>query len=67
MSDLDNRACCVCHEPCENNPASPGKRWSWGPGGMNCHFECEAEFIVRFPGLAPTDHRPRGPQKRQAR
>jgi hypothetical protein len=62
MSDV-RRTCCVCHEPCVDNAEGP-KRWSWGPDGAHCHFECEAEFKRRYPWLAPADHAPRGPQRR---
>jgi hypothetical protein len=55
--------CCVCNNACEEDPIEPGKRWSWGPDGMHCHCECEAEFVRRFPELAPKDHQPIGAQR----
>jgi hypothetical protein len=49
--------CCVCGQPCEQNPKEIRDRWSWGPDGMHVHFKCEREFARRWPGSVPEGHR----------
>jgi len=54
--ETKEKTCIVCGERCAPM-AEGGKRWSWGPDGMHCHFECEQEFIRRYPHLVPEGHR----------